>query len=95
MTSKTKAAAALRRHGAHLPASHVQIDGDCVALFCAALGSDVEIDADDLRAVAAAIAADCGGCPMTGNGSAWFVWFKQAPATLGQDWNDSASRWHY
>lgn len=93
--TKATAKAAVRRHAANIDPRHVEIDGDCVALFCESLETDLSLDEDELGEAASKIAAHCGGCAVTGNGSAWFVWFKRAPVTFGHDFNDKASPHHW
>lgn len=94
-STKATARAAVKRHAAHIDAGLVALSGDCVALFCSSIDTDATADIDALERAATAIARDCGGAPMTGNGSAWFVWFKKAPVTFGHDPMDKASPHHW
>lgn len=93
--TKATARAAIKHHAAHIDAKLVQLSSNCVALFCASIRTDATADIDVLEAAASIIARDLGNAPMTGNGSAWYVWFKRAPVTFGHDANDAASPHHW
>lgn len=90
MKSITKATAkkAVRLHCSEIDSDKVKIDSETVTIW-------FDLDsAEAAEKAAQAVASECGGCTIMGNGSKWDVYYRRQPVDLG-DYNDKSSRWHY
>lgn len=89
--TKATAKKAVRLHCSAIAADKVEIS-DTVTIWIADPADDASRDAAEQAAQA--VAKECGGATIRGNGSKWEVYYKSAPAPMG-DYMDKSSCWHY
>lgn len=87
--TKATANKAVRTHCAALPEGcSVEVDSETVTVWYDTRSYDAAL------AAAQAVARDCGGATIRGNGSKWDVYYRRQPVDMG-DYCDPSSRWHY